>query len=93
MWSALLQVVPLSSVLQTNDRSAGDRLRSLALSVYSQCRRVLQQTVSGRSLTGFGPAAAATDRLSRTEVSFRFGSYMRVHVHVRVLRCFACSYI
>ena len=34
-----------------------DQLKSLAFSVFMQCRRVLTHTSSVRSLTGFGPAA------------------------------------
>lgn len=34
-------------------------MRALALSVYSQCRRLLTHQSNVKSLTGFGPAAAA----------------------------------
>ena len=63
------QVVPLSSVLEYRDTARAESLRSLALSVYTQCRRQVSPAVSGRSLTGFGPAAAAWERLLKPEVS------------------------
>lgn len=40
-------------------------LRSLAMAVYSQCRRVYTHTVPGKSMTDFGPAAAATSLLKK----------------------------
>ena len=66
-----LQVVPLSSVLEYRDTARAESLRSLALSVYTQCRRQVSPAVSGRSLTGFGPAAAAWERLLKPEVRVR----------------------
>ncbi|CAL4061099.1 unnamed protein product [Meganyctiphanes norvegica] len=57
-----LQIVSLESILElsgeSNDRSRYmEQLKSLAFSVFMQCRRMLTHTGNVRSLTGFGPAA------------------------------------
>ena len=46
-----------------------ERLRSLAFTVYSQCKRTFNGTSSANSLTGFGPTACAEQRLKGREVS------------------------
>lgn len=38
------------------------------MSVYTQSRRLLTHTITGRSLTGFGPAAAAEKVLKAKQV-------------------------
>ena len=54
----------------TGGSGGGGVLRSLAMALYSQCRRVLSHTVVGKSMTGFGPAAAAASLLQKpSEVS------------------------
>ena len=45
-----------------------ERLRSLAFTVYSQCKRTFNGTNSANSLTGFGPTACAEQRLKGREV-------------------------
>ena len=44
------------------------------MSVYTQCRRTIPHQILGRSLTGFGPAAAAEEMLKtdRNRVSALF---------------------
>lgn len=58
-----LQIIPLESILthtQSCDSSKQlDHLKSLAFSVFSQCRRTLIHQSTVKSLTGFGPAAQA----------------------------------
>lgn len=57
-------------------RRHNDHMRSLALSVFSQCRRQLVHTAGVKSLTGFGTAAMAELFLKGKDVSwvFRFQS-------------------
>lgn len=45
-------------------------MRSVALSVYSQCRRVMQHTSNVKALTGFGPAATGDLFLKNKDVSY-----------------------
>ncbi|RXG73010.1 Mediator of RNA polymerase II transcription subunit 13 [Armadillidium vulgare] len=57
-----VQIVSLESILElareSHDRSKKiDQLKSLAFSVFMQCRRVLTHTSNVKSLTGFGPAS------------------------------------
>ncbi|KAJ1530725.1 hypothetical protein ONE63_005583 [Megalurothrips usitatus] len=53
-----VQVVSLESIVEQSKTCArSDYMRSVALSVYSQCRRVMQHTSNVKALTGFGPAA------------------------------------
>ncbi|XP_076453407.1 mediator of RNA polymerase II transcription subunit 13-like [Babylonia areolata] len=58
--NTFLQVVPLKTIMDHEDSSAKTQaLKSLAFSVFTSCRWNLAHTIAGRSLTGFGPAAAA----------------------------------
>ncbi|XP_071486432.1 mediator of RNA polymerase II transcription subunit 13-like [Diadema antillarum] len=54
-------IIPLHQVLQVANSEVSSRflsqLKSVAFSVFSQCRRYQSPTIPGRSLTGFGPAA------------------------------------
>ncbi|KAF4532541.1 hypothetical protein B566_EDAN010833 [Ephemera danica] len=56
-----VQIVSLETILElsrTKDRERhNDIVRSQALSVFSQCRRLLSHSSNIKSLTGFGPAA------------------------------------
>ncbi|MCL4123847.1 UNVERIFIED_CONTAM: hypothetical protein GTU68_012228, partial [Idotea baltica] len=57
-----VQIISLESIQElareSHDKSRKiDQLKSLAFSVFMQCRRVLTHTSSVKSLTGFGPAA------------------------------------
>ena len=54
-----LQIIPLQTVLDFRKSPLSSSMISLAMSVYTQCRRVVDHEIPGRSLTGFGPAAAA----------------------------------
>lgn len=67
-----LQIIPLESILEQtteDDRcKQTDRLKSLAFSVFAQCRRTLLHQSTVKSLTGFGPAAAAEVFLKRKDV-------------------------
>ncbi|XP_041456106.1 mediator of RNA polymerase II transcription subunit 13-like isoform X2 [Lytechinus variegatus] len=55
------QIIPLHQVLQVANSEVSSRflnqLKSVAFSVFAQCRRFQSPTIPGRSLTGFGPAA------------------------------------
>ena len=57
-----LQVISLDSILQSGKDSLKstryDQLKSLAFSVFNQCRKVLVHQPISKSLTGFGPAAS-----------------------------------
>lgn len=57
-----LQVISLDSILQSSKDSLKstryDQLKSLAFSVFNQCRKVLVHQPISKSLTGFGPAAS-----------------------------------
>lgn len=46
-----------------------DHMRALALSIFSQCRRLLMHTNNVKSLTGFGTAAMADLFLKSKDVS------------------------
>lgn len=54
-------IIPLHQVLQVANSEVSSRflsqLKSVAFSVFSQCRRFQSPTIPGRSLTGFGPAS------------------------------------
>lgn len=59
-----LQVISLEDIMNLGNstldtRLKNDQMRALALSVYSQCRRLLIHQNNVKSLTGFGPAAAS----------------------------------
>ncbi|XP_035704664.1 mediator of RNA polymerase II transcription subunit 13-like isoform X3 [Folsomia candida] len=59
-----LQIISLEDIINLGNstletRLKNDQMRALALSVYSQCRRLLTHQSNVKSLTGFGPAAAA----------------------------------
>ena len=58
-----LQLISADTILQLgkdlNGASRYDSLRSLALNVFSQCKKLISQPSNVKSLTGFGPAAAS----------------------------------
>lgn len=57
-----LQIISLDSVLQSGKdlqkSTRYDQFKSLAFSVFNQCRKVLVHQTISKSLTGFGPAAS-----------------------------------
>jgi mediator of RNA polymerase II transcription subunit 13 len=59
---AQLQLISLDSIINHSrpmtDLSRVDQLRSLSMNIYSQCRKILTNQITAKSLTGFGPAAA-----------------------------------
>ncbi|XP_074546279.1 mediator of RNA polymerase II transcription subunit 13-like isoform X2 [Halichoeres trimaculatus] len=66
----VLQVVPCQYLLQPASGESHlylQRLRSLAFSCYSQCRRLLPQQTHIKSLTGFGPASMVNSVLRSPE--------------------------
>lgn len=70
--SVVLQIVPCQYMLQTmKDEQVFyiQHLKSLAFSVYCQCRRPLPTQIHIKSLTGFGPAASIEMTLKNPEVS------------------------
>lgn len=75
-----LQIISLESILELasdpHDRSRHiDLLKSLAFSVFMQCRRTLSHNAVVKSLTGFGPASVYDSFLRPKEVSvsLKFG--------------------
>ncbi|KAG7169044.1 Mediator of RNA polymerase II transcription subunit 13-like [Homarus americanus] len=69
-----LQIVSLESILElasdSHDRSRHiDQLKSLAFSVFMQCRRTLSHNAVVKSLTGFGPASVYDGFLKPKEAS------------------------
>ncbi|XP_050718290.1 mediator of RNA polymerase II transcription subunit 13-like isoform X3 [Eriocheir sinensis] len=69
-----LQIISLESILElasdSHDRSRHiDQLKSLAFSVFMQCRRTLTHNAAVKSLTGFGPAAVYDAFLKPKEAS------------------------
>uniref|UniRef100_A0A8C0VH24 Mediator of RNA polymerase II transcription subunit 13 n=1 Tax=Cyanistes caeruleus TaxID=156563 RepID=A0A8C0VH24_CYACU len=68
--SFILQIVPCQYMLQTmKDEQVFyiQHLKSLAFSVYCQCRRPLPTQIHIKSLTGFGPAASIEMTLKNPE--------------------------
>lgn len=57
-----LQLISLDSIISHSrpitDLSRVDQLRSLSMNIYSQCRKIMTNQITAKSLTGFGPAAA-----------------------------------
>ncbi|XP_059177085.1 mediator of RNA polymerase II transcription subunit 13-like isoform X2 [Physella acuta] len=61
-----LQLVPLRTILEHKDSANKlQTLKSVAFSVFTSCKWNLGHSIMGRSLTGFGPAAAAEQYLKR----------------------------
>ena len=71
-----LQLVTVDSIMQLGKDFNGahhtDSLRSLALNVFSQCKKFPAQPSNVKSLTGFGPAAASDSFLKAKDVSIFF---------------------
>lgn len=70
-WIFFSQVVSCQHLLQPASGESHlylQRLRSLAFSCYSQCRRLLPQQTYIKSLTGFGPASTVNSVLSSPTV-------------------------
>lgn len=68
--ACILQVVPCRYLLQTvNDETVSyiQHLKSLAFSVYCQCRRPIASQIPIKPLTGFGPAATLNTILRNSE--------------------------
>lgn len=67
------QLISLESVLELGRSSdhlkMSDNMRTLALSVFSQCRRYLTHTSNIKALTGFGTAAMTELFLKNKDVS------------------------
>ncbi|XP_055863166.1 mediator of RNA polymerase II transcription subunit 13-like isoform X2 [Biomphalaria glabrata] len=61
-----LQLVPLRTILEHKDSANKlQTLKSIAFSVFTSCKWNIGYSIMGRSLTGFGPAAAAEQFLKR----------------------------
>ena len=64
-----LQIVSLESIcsMTTDERECNrqDQLRSMAFSVFGQCRKTLTPVPISKSLTGFGPAASINQFLKK----------------------------
>jgi len=70
-----VQLVSLESILELSKAKKEkhiDIIRAQALSVFSQCRRLMTHVSSVKSLTGFGPAANADLFLKSKDVSQDF---------------------
>ncbi|KAK7490637.1 hypothetical protein BaRGS_00018054 [Batillaria attramentaria] len=77
--SIFLQVVPLKTILDHRESSAQSQaLKNLAFSVFTSCRWNQMHSIMGRSLTGFGPAAAA-ELFLKNRVSESAGSMYRLY--------------
>jgi mediator of RNA polymerase II transcription subunit 13 len=64
-----LQIIPLSTILESTEKGSNmHTLQSISFSVFSMCRWNLAHTITGRHLTGFGPAAAGEIFLRKKEV-------------------------
>lgn len=75
-WS--VQIVPCQYLLQpvhSGERHVySQHLKSLAFSVYTQCRRPLPNSTNFKALTGFGPGLAIDTALKNPEVTRCFAS-------------------
>lgn len=67
------QIVPCQYLLQpvhSGERHVyGQHLKSLAFSVFTQCRRPLPNSTNFKALTGFGPGLAIDMALKNPEVT------------------------
>lgn len=67
------QIVPCQYLLQpvhSGERHVySQHLKSLAFSVYTQCRRPLPNSTNFKALTGFGPGLAIDTALKNPEVT------------------------
>ena len=57
--SLFFQIVPQQVLLDFTEHINSQYLRNLCFSVYTGCRRIINQKIPGRTLTGFGPASIA----------------------------------
>jgi mediator of RNA polymerase II transcription subunit 13 len=67
-----VQIVSLESILELTTSKRENHIntiRAQALSVFSQCRRLMSHISNVKSLTGFGPAANADLFLKSKDVS------------------------
>lgn len=57
-----VQLISLDSIVShsrpISNLSRVDQLKSLSMNVYSQCRKIMTNQVTAKTMTGFGPAAA-----------------------------------
>lgn len=66
--SFFLQIIPVQTIIDARESNKQFQLlKNIAFSVFTSCRWNLSHSVLGRSLTGFGPAAAADVHLKRKE--------------------------
>lgn len=66
--SVYLQIIPVQSIIEAKENNGQFQLlKNIAFSVYTSCRWNLTHSVLGRSLTGFGPAAAAEVLLKKKD--------------------------
>lgn len=76
-WCLFPQIVPCQYLLQPvrgEDRHIyAQHLKSLAFSVFAQCRRPLPTSTNVKSLTGFGPGLAIDTALKSPEVNATHG--------------------
>lgn len=72
--SSFFQVIPLQAILDFKEHRESQFLKQLCMSVYTQCRRAVPHQILGRSLTGFGPAAAAEEMLKTDKSLVSAGS-------------------
>ena len=66
----LRQIIPQSLIVDHQSPSKMQHVKNLCMSVYTQSRRLLMHAIPGRSLTGFGPAAAAEKVLKGKQVRY-----------------------
>ncbi|KAL4223449.1 Mediator of RNA polymerase II transcription subunit 13-like [Mactra antiquata] len=71
-----LQIIPVQTIIDAKESSSQFQLlKNIAFSVFTSCRWNLTHSVLGRSLTGFGPAAAADVLLKRRDPREGTGQY------------------
>lgn len=82
-----VQLISLESIVELGKARESsrhnDHMRSLALSVFSQCRRLLMHTSNVKSLTGFGTAAMADLFLKSKDVSI---SILKLNLKIKTYR-------
>lgn len=62
-----MHILSQQEILAARMSPDNNQLKTLALSVYTKCSRNLSYRITGRCLTGFGPAAENERRLSKME--------------------------
>lgn len=88
------QIVPCQYLLQpvhSGERHLyGQHLKSLAFSVFTQCRRPLPNSTNFKALTGFGPGLAIDMALKNPEVAAVLIAYLKLLWCLVEVACVIC---